>query len=112
MVALVTGSAGLIGAESVRFLADKGLDVVGLDNDMRAYFFGAEASTNWSRGQLERQISSYRHEDIDIRDFENDPGRYEHVPPSDLDHLPEGQTSRAAIAMSRIPPRNLRGLRD
>ena len=71
MVALVTGSAGLIGAESVRFFADKGLDVVGLDNDMRAYFFGAEASTNWSRGQLEKQISSYRHQDIDIRDFES-----------------------------------------
>ena len=71
MLALVTGSAGLIGAESVRFFADKGLDVVGIDNDMRAYFFGSEASTNWSRGQLEKQISSYQHKDTDIRDYDS-----------------------------------------
>ena len=71
MLALITGSAGLIGAESVRFFSDKGLDVVGVDNDMRAYFFGTEASTNWSRGQLERQISSYQHKDMDIRDYDS-----------------------------------------
>ena len=71
MLALVTGSAGLIGAESVRFFSDKGLDVVGIDNDMRAYFFGPEASTNWSRGQLEKQISSYQHKDADIRDYDS-----------------------------------------
>jgi len=71
VLALITGSAGLIGAESVRFFSDKGLDVVGVDNDMRAYFFGTEASTNWSRGQLERQISSYQHKDMDIRDYDS-----------------------------------------
>ena len=52
MVALVTGSAGLIGAEAVRLFAAKGMDVIGVDNDMRAYYFGSEASTigvedNW-----------------------------------------------------------------
>ena len=47
-VALVTGSAGLIGSEAVRHFAGLGLDVVGIDNDMRRYFFGAEASTAWS----------------------------------------------------------------
>jgi len=46
-VALVTGSAGLIGSESVRHFAGMGLDVVGIDNDMRAQFFGPEASTAW-----------------------------------------------------------------
>ena len=46
-VALVTGSAGLIGSEAVRFFAAKGFDVVGIDNDMRQYFFGDEASTAW-----------------------------------------------------------------
>lgn len=67
-VALVTGSAGLIGAESVRFLAAQGLDVVGIDNDMRRVFFGAEASTAWSRRSLEAQVRKYTHVDGDIRD--------------------------------------------
>ena len=70
MVAIVTGSAGLIGAESSRFLADKGLDVFGIDNDMRAYFFGTSASTQWSKIQLEKEVRNYRHKDIDIRNYD------------------------------------------
>ena len=42
-IAIVTGSGGLIGSESVRHFAAQGFDVVGIDNDMRAYFFGPEA---------------------------------------------------------------------
>ena len=42
---LITGAAGLIGSESVRFFADKGIKIIGIDNDMRKYFFGEEAST-------------------------------------------------------------------
>lgn len=67
-IIIVTGSAGLIGAESVRFFAAEGFDVVGIDNDMRRVFFGNEASTAWSRQQLEREVSGYRHIDGDIRD--------------------------------------------
>lgn len=67
-VALITGSAGLIGSEAVRFFAGLGMDVVGLDNDMRRYFFGDEASTRWNRSRLERQVGNYHHEDADIRD--------------------------------------------
>jgi CDP-paratose 2-epimerase len=67
-VALVTGSAGLIGSESVRFLAGQGFDVVGIDNDMRRVFFGDEASTAWSRQRLEAEVRHYRHIDGDIRD--------------------------------------------
>ena len=67
-VALITGSAGLIGSEAARFFAGLGMDVVGVDNDMRRYFFGDEASTRWNRSRLERQVSTYRHEDADIRD--------------------------------------------
>lgn len=67
-IAVVTGSAGLIGAESVRFLAAQGLDVVGIDNDMRRVFFGDEASTAWSRRRLEAEVKTYRHVDADIRD--------------------------------------------
>ncbi len=67
-VILVTGAAGLIGSESVRFFAKQGLQVVGIDNDMRAQFFGQEASTRWNRSRLEQEIPDYRHVEADIRD--------------------------------------------
>lgn len=67
-VAVITGSAGLIGAEAARFFASKGLDIVGIDNDMRRVFFGEEASTMWNRRRLEAELTNYRHFDIDIRD--------------------------------------------
>ena len=68
-VALITGSAGLIGSEASRYFAGQGLDVVGVDNDMRRRFFGEEASTRWNRDRLESELSSrYSHESLDIRD--------------------------------------------
>lgn len=66
--AVVTGSAGLIGAEAVHFFAAKGFRIVGIDNDMRARFFGAEASTDWCRKELEQTVENYTHESADIRD--------------------------------------------
>lgn len=69
-IALITGSAGLIGSEAVRYFAAKGLHVVGIDNDMRKYFFGPEASTEWMRKHLEATIPTYQHHSIDIRDQE------------------------------------------
>lgn len=67
-IALITGSAGLIGAEAVRFFSNKGFKVVGIDNDMRKEFFGEEASTKWSREKLESDIIDYVHHNADIRD--------------------------------------------
>ncbi len=67
-VVIVTGSAGLIGAESCRRFHAGGFDVVGVDNDMRARFFGAEASTSRQRDELLRTLPRYRHHDADIRD--------------------------------------------
>ena len=67
-VAIITGSAGLIGAESVRFFSSKGFDVVGIDNNMRQAFFGPDASTEWSRRELAAAVPRYAHHDIDIRD--------------------------------------------
>ena len=67
-VAVITGCAGLIGAEAVRQFAGKGLAVVGIDNDMRRSFFGDDASTHWARAHLERTVAGYRHVDADIRD--------------------------------------------
>jgi CDP-paratose 2-epimerase len=68
-VALVTGSAGLIGSEAVRHFAKLGLTVAGVDNDMRRYFFGEDGSTAWNAQQLERELgASYEHHSVDIRD--------------------------------------------
>ena len=70
MDAIVTGSAGLIGSEAVRFFASKGMKILGIDNNLRAYFFGPDSSTDWSRQQLEHQLKdAYQHENIDIRDY-------------------------------------------
>ncbi|MGH8974970.1 MAG: NAD-dependent epimerase/dehydratase family protein [Acidimicrobiia bacterium] len=67
-VALVTGSGGLIGSESVRYFAQQGYDVIGVDNDMRAYFFGPEASTAPVTAALVREVDGFRAVDLDIRD--------------------------------------------
>ncbi|MBI2028472.1 MAG: NAD-dependent epimerase/dehydratase family protein [Candidatus Levybacteria bacterium] len=64
---LITGSSGLIGSESAKFFAEKDFDVFGIDNDMRSYFFGREASTSWNRKFLEKQYKNYKHFDFDIR---------------------------------------------
>ncbi len=68
-IAIVTGSAGLIGSESVKFFADKMDLVVGIDNDQRAYFFGADASTDWNKNHLEETIPNYKHYAVDIRNY-------------------------------------------
>jgi CDP-paratose 2-epimerase len=68
---LITGSAGLIGSESVRFFAEKGFNVVGIDNDMRKYFFGDEASTEWNNNLLKEKYKNYRHYEADIRNNED-----------------------------------------
>jgi CDP-paratose 2-epimerase len=65
---IVTGSAGLIGSETVKRFAKDGARLVGIDNDMRAEFFGAEASTKKVRDDLIINVRSYEHHDLDIRD--------------------------------------------
>ncbi len=70
-IILVTGSAGLIGSESVRFFCDRGYTVVGIDNNMRKVFFGEDASTDWNRDQLLHDYGEkYFHHEVDIRDQE------------------------------------------
>jgi CDP-paratose 2-epimerase len=66
-VAIVTGSGGLIGSESVSYFSKKVDKIIGIDNDMRSYFFGKEASTNWNVNRLKDNIPNYEHHDIDIR---------------------------------------------
>src|SRR5574341_95549 len=70
-IILVTGSAGLIGSESVRFFCDRGYTVVGIDNNMRKFFFGEDASIDWNRDQLLHDYGDkYIHHSVDIRDQE------------------------------------------
>jgi CDP-paratose 2-epimerase len=68
MKTLVTGSAGLIGSELVAFFDARGSQVVGIDNDMRAKFFGVDGSTRWNLQRLLESVPQYRHYDVDIRD--------------------------------------------
>ncbi|MDP9344790.1 MAG: SDR family NAD(P)-dependent oxidoreductase [Actinomycetota bacterium] len=69
-IAVITGSGGLIGSESVRYFAQQGFDVVGVDNDMRAQFFGPSASTRATSDALAAEIATFRALDLDIRDAE------------------------------------------
>ncbi len=68
---LVTGSAGLIGSESVKFFAKLGFKMIGIDNNMRQTFFGEDASTEWNRDLLLKDYpDQYVHYNVDIRDTE------------------------------------------
>ncbi|MDB6072548.1 MAG: rfbE 2 [Verrucomicrobiaceae bacterium] len=69
-VAIVTGSCGLVGSETCKSLHAEGYTVVGLDNDMRSYFFGQGASTSSTRALLESTLREYTHEAADIRSWD------------------------------------------
>jgi CDP-paratose 2-epimerase len=69
-IAIVTGSGGLIGSESVRHFVRQGFDVIGLENDMRARFFGADASTRRVTDELQATYPEFRSLEIDIRDVD------------------------------------------
>jgi CDP-paratose 2-epimerase len=68
MKVLVTGSSGLIGSEAVTFFDALGFSVTGVDNNMRADFFGSKGDTTWNRQRLERTCKHFRHTPLDIRD--------------------------------------------
>jgi len=68
-IVLITGAAGLIGSEAAEFYMKKGFSVVGIDNNMRQTFFGAEGSTAWNKERLQKQFErKYIHFDLDICD--------------------------------------------
>ena len=68
-IAIITGSGGLIGSQSVKYFSQKMDQVIGIDNDSRAYFFGKDASTLSSTKNLEADFSNFENKFIDIRDF-------------------------------------------
>jgi CDP-paratose 2-epimerase len=67
-IAIITGSAGLIGSEAVKFFSGRFDAVVGIDNNLRQYFFGKEGSSDWNRNRLQETFDNYRHYSADIRD--------------------------------------------
>lgn len=69
-IAIITGSAGLIGSQACDFFSEKGYKIIGIDNDMRAYFFGEGSSTKDSLESLKSKINDYEHYNIDIRDYQ------------------------------------------
>jgi CDP-paratose 2-epimerase len=68
MTVLVTGSNGLVGGEVVAFFAERRREVIGVDNNMRATFFGPEADTRWNQTRLLTRYPGFSHRDLDIRD--------------------------------------------
>jgi len=68
-IALITGSNGLIGSEAVLFFSQKGVSILGVDNDLRSYLFGPSASTLWVREEILKNVPRYTHFEIDIRNF-------------------------------------------
>lgn len=67
-IALITGSAGLIGSEAVQFFADKFDLIIGIDNNLRQYFFGEGSSTEWNNKRLQNTYKNYEPHSIDIRE--------------------------------------------
>jgi CDP-paratose 2-epimerase len=67
-IAIITGSAGLIGSEAVSFFSNKFDLIVGIDNNLRKYFFGKDGSIEWNIKRLQDTVTNYKHYDLDIRD--------------------------------------------
>ena len=69
-LAIITGSTGLVGSETVNFFHDKGFDVIGIDNNYRKFFFGNNASTTWVKKNLIKRNKNFKNFSIDIRSFD------------------------------------------
>lgn len=65
---LVTGSSGLIGSEVVAHFCAQGWEVHGVDNNMRADFFGPQGDTRWNQGRIAAEHNTFQHHEVDIRD--------------------------------------------
>lgn len=86
MRVIVTGSSGLIGSAGVRHYDALGHEVIGIDNDMRATFFGDGGSTKWNQQRLEEETKNFRTVAIDIRDRDGILDLFENEPPDLVIH--------------------------
>jgi len=66
---IITGSTGLVGSESVDFFCKKGFDVIGIDNNLRSFFFGKEGSTEWVKKKLLKRFNNFYNYNTDIRNL-------------------------------------------
>ena len=69
-LAIITGSTGLVGSEAVNFFSDKGFDVIGVDNNLRKFFFGKDGSTIWVKNKLLKRNKNFKNLNLDIRNYE------------------------------------------
>lgn len=67
---LVTGSSGLIGSEVCKYFNDENWEIHGIDNNQRAIFFGESGDTRWNQMRLEKELKSFQHYEVDIRNRE------------------------------------------
>jgi CDP-paratose 2-epimerase len=65
---LITGSSGLIGSEMAAHFHGLGWEIHGVDNNMRADFFGPQGDTRWNQRRLSRELPRFRHHELDMRD--------------------------------------------
>src|SRR5580658_1900087 len=83
---LVTGSSGLIGSEVVDYFCRLGWQVHGIDNNMRANFFGPSGDTRWNQDRLVKQHPQFRHYELDIRARDGMLGAVESMRPDLIVH--------------------------
>ena len=68
-IVLITGSSGLVGSESVSFFSEKGFEVIGIDNNLRGFFFGNEGSTKKIKDELLKKNKKFKNYNTDIRNY-------------------------------------------
>jgi CDP-paratose 2-epimerase len=86
MKILVTGSSGLIGSEAVRYFGRQGHEIIGVDNNLREFFFGPGGDTTWNLEQLKKEGYHFKNEAVDIRDRNGVLELYERVRPEATIH--------------------------
>ena len=70
-IVIITGSVGLVGSEAVNFFSQKGFRVIGIDNNLRKFFFGNDGSTSWLKKKIIKDNPKYKHFNIDIRNYQS-----------------------------------------
>jgi CDP-paratose 2-epimerase len=95
---LVTGSSGLIGSECVEYFHKLGWEVLGIDNNMRADFFGPDGDTTWNLHRMQAACPHFRHFSLDIRDRQGVLTFFEQNAPFDLVVHAAGQPSHDLAA--------------
>ena len=66
-IVIITGANGLVGSEAVSFFSKKKYKAIGIDNNLRKFFFGEDGSTSWIKRKIIRENKNYIHHNIDIR---------------------------------------------